>query len=159
MIHYMIDTSKITRIQFAQGSYPISCAKTSFYINSFLNAFPNLSEFVFESGICHPNSTAINAMITILPAQIKHLTISVCFTDQIEIIMNRCRFLSSVKLHMRFNCFREEAIRWFSDRFTDVRYQRQYRQLSIWFGKRKVQCIEAESESKRIKLDYVAETN
>jgi hypothetical protein len=92
----------------------------------------------------------LNDLCSILPRQIKYLQIPIHKLEQVEIIFQRCHYLSIVKFAMRRTKLLREITEWFEQNTIDSMFRRQNGFSHIWIGEKLNQINE---NPKRIKLN------
>ncbi len=78
----------------------------------------------------------LNDLCEILPRQIKYLQIPINELEQIELILERCSYLSVIKFEIPRRKFSREVIQWFEKNTIDSMFTRQNGCDRIWIGKR-----------------------
>jgi hypothetical protein len=91
----------------------------------------------------------LNDLCSILPRQIKYLEIPIHKLEQVEIIFQRCPYLSIVKFETKGNDLSAKIAEWFEENTIDSMFRRYNECDYVWIGKKLNQINE---NPKRIKL-------
>jgi hypothetical protein len=91
----------------------------------------------------------LNDLCSILPRQIKYLQIPIQKLEQVEIIFERCHYLTVVKFATKRTKLSREITEWFEQNTIDSMFRRQNGFSHIWIGEKMKQINE---NPKRIKL-------
>lgn len=152
VLTWMVDMSKIVRIEIQNKTLFEKTRDNWINVKSVLEKACHLSELIFETyAFSIPSKEVIENIISIIPGHIKHLSIALSSLDQIELILDRCKALSSIKFYIRFQTLCDHVIQWFNENFIGTQHETEYRTISIWLGKRRVQSNQIEPTPKRFK--------
>ena len=103
----------------------------------FFNQAQNLSELIIDDYHRREVSNEIiEFMSNILPHRLKHLQMALNDSRQIQIILERCENLATIKLFNKSEDFREKAINWFADNTVNTTCHKGDREISVWIGKK-----------------------
>lgn len=91
----------------------------------------------------------IKDLCSILPCQIKYLEMPISQVEEVEMIFERCRYLSIIKFEMTYGTDSMKIEKWFDKNTIDSIFERRYRLIHVWIGNRINQINE---NSKRIKF-------
>jgi hypothetical protein len=123
-------------------------------IGLFLDRAYNLSSLIFDSN--RYNKKLIRKMErihSIVPRHVKHLQILIDDVSEIKAILERCQYLSTIQLDLRYTKISEEVIKWFAENTIDSTCLKGYKTVAVWLGKKQIQSDEISVDHKRIKIN------
>jgi hypothetical protein len=147
-----INVGQIVQIKLKNDSYTEFKRETFTGIGILLAQAHNLSSLIIE---CILNKYVLlrifNHMYPIIPRQLKHLQIPINSADQIKMILERCKNLSTIIFDIKPK-YTEEIIQWFNDNTVNSTCTKGSKSISVWLGKKNIQLTDLKIDHKRIKL-------
>ena len=122
-------------------------------IGMFIEQAYNLSSLIVQNGfhLYHSDRTIEN-IYSNLPHYIKHLQTPINNVDQIKMILERFRNLSTINFNIRDTELPKKVISWFADNTISTTCRESDEMIAVWLGKRKIQSTTTTIDHKRIKL-------
>ncbi|CAF3952343.1 unnamed protein product [Adineta steineri] len=146
----LIDVSQLVEVTLTKHYFNKSDEILLCEIVHFIERSPNLTSLTIHSSYCkYEMYPFLDNICSIIPRQIKYLQLAVNKLDQIEMILDRCQYLSVVKFETTRLKLSAEIIHWFTENTIDSTVTRQNGCNVVWIGKRKSPMI---FNHKRIKL-------
>ncbi|CAF0806321.1 unnamed protein product [Rotaria sordida] len=122
-------------------------------IRNFIEQAQNLSSLIIQTGLYrYKLNLAIDNIHSIIPNHVKHLGIPINTIEQIQMILDRCNQLTTIKFDVRLTKFSEEIIKWFTDNTIDSTCSKGYKMVCVWIGTKKTQSTEINVDHKRMKF-------
>jgi hypothetical protein len=121
-------------------------------IGIFLEQAHNLSSLIIRSFNVSKSDRTIQNIHSIISRHLKHLYIPINDLDQIKVILERCKNLSTIKFNTVYVNFSEKVINWFANNTINTTCKAGHETVTVWLGKKKIQSTEIRLDHKRIKL-------
>ena len=120
---------------------------------TFIQRADNVSSLIItNSSYIHKSTLTAENICSMVPRHVKYLDVSVRHFQDMKMILERCRHLSSVQFHIRSSKFSPKIVQWLAENTIYSRYRESERKLVIWLGGIKTEPSEGNVDNKRIKL-------
>ena len=149
----LVDMSRLVSMKLSGDNFYYYNQNTCMDISIVINQAHNLSLLYIQRGLYSYDSTVtIENIHSILPYYIKCLQIPINNLNQLKIILERCKKLSTINFDTNSTELCKYVIQWLADNTTDTSCTECYRRVAVWLGHKNLQSTETTVNHKRIKL-------
>jgi hypothetical protein len=147
-----INIGQITQMELKSYFFDEYKNDTLIDISIFLGQAHNLSSLIIRSSLNEYRLPRIfDNIYSIIPRQLKHLHLPINSLDQMRMIIERCKNLSTIEFDIKSK-YSKEIMEWFNDNTIKSICKKDGRTITVWLGKKKIQSIDVRIDNKRIKL-------
>ena len=134
-----IDISQIVTMKICSKYFNEYNQNTWMDIGNFIEQAHNLTSLLFEcSFLTDTSSQTIENIHLILPRHVKHLQIPIDNLNQINIILERCTNLSTIKFIIEDPELSRKVVSWFLKNTINTTCQENYGWIAVWLGYRRL---------------------
>jgi pantothenate kinase len=136
----LIDLSHLDTLSLTSDLYEQSFKNISAIINTLLNRTYNVQSINLCFTRLHNLIEYLDIVFPMISKQVKHLTVDIRSTDEMEWILDRFENFSSITFRAKTQCSSQfdQIIQEFNRKRRDFTFYKGYMYLSFWFGKQKL---------------------
>lgn len=148
----LIDLSRLVEIEF-KNCYPEPPdLDTLLDITTMIQRASNLSSLVIHHHFAYGFNLSTADICHIVPPHLKHLQVPIDDLYDMEIILERCSHLSSIRCDIRQSKFSRQIVQWLAVNTIESTYRVNHSFVSVWLGRKSIPSNDLTLNLKRVKL-------
>jgi hypothetical protein len=149
----LIDVSHLEQIKLDSYYFDDYSLDILTRIATFIRQAHNVSSLIiYNASYRYRPTLAAEKVCLIVPHHVKHLQVPANDLDEIQVILERCKHLSSVQFNIQYSSSSNKIVQWLAKNTINSTYRKGFRLLTVWLGRIKIESNDTTIDQKRMKL-------